>query len=195
MARTVAYRPSEIVDPPIARLLFSDTRLAWLWVIVRLYMAYTWLTSGYGKLTNTAWVGTGEALKGFWLGALKVDPKPVITFDWYRSFIQFLVDIQAWTWFSKLVVAGELCVGLALLLGAFVGVGAFAGGLMNWSFMMAGTTSINPVFFLLSILLILAWKTAGYYGLDRVLLPLVGTPWRPGPIIASRTVTTGAPAE
>ena len=24
----------------------------------------------------------------------------------------------------------------------------------------------------------LAWKVAGYYGADRVLLPLLGTPWR-----------------
>jgi thiosulfate dehydrogenase [quinone] large subunit len=24
----------------------------------------------------------------------------------------------------------------------------------------------------------LAWKVAGYYGLDRFLLPLLGTPWR-----------------
>jgi thiosulfate dehydrogenase (quinone) large subunit len=23
----------------------------------------------------------------------------------------------------------------------------------------------------------LAWKVAGYYGLDRYLLPLLGTPW------------------
>jgi thiosulfate dehydrogenase [quinone] large subunit len=26
---------------------------------------------------------------------------------------------------------------------------------------------------------ILAWKVAGYYGVDRVLLPMLGTPWRP----------------
>ena len=31
---------------------------------------------------------------------------------------------------------------------------------------------------LLSILLILAWKNAGYLGLDRFLLPLLGTPWK-----------------
>ena len=124
-----------------------------------------------------------------------MDPKPVITFDWYRAFIQFLVDIQAWTWFSKLIVAGELLIGLGLLLGAFVGVAAFFSGLMNWSFMLAGTTSVNPVFFLLAVLLILAWKTAGYYELVRVLLPFVGTPWRPGPILSPRAVTTGAPAE
>jgi thiosulfate dehydrogenase [quinone] large subunit len=180
VARIIKYQPSQIADPPFTRFLFSDTRIAWLWAIVRLYMAYTWITSGFGKLTNPAWVNTGEALKGFWLGALKTDPKPVITFDWYRVFIQFLVDTQAWTWFSKLVVAGELLIGIALLLGAFTGIAAVFGGLMNWNFMMAGTTSVNPVFFLFSVLLIMAWKTAGYWGLDRILLPVLGTPWRPG---------------
>jgi len=28
----------------------------------------------------------------------------------------------------------------------------------------------------------MAWKTAGYYGLDRYLLPILGTPWQPIPI-------------
>ncbi len=179
MARRITYQPSQIADPPMTRFLFSDTRMAWVWLIVRLYMAYTWLTSGWGKLTGTGWVDGGASLKGFWLGALKIDPKPVITFDWYRAFIQFLVDTQSWTWFSKLVVAGELFVGLALLFGAFTGIAAIVGGSMNWSFMLAGTTSVNPVFFLLSVLLIMAWKTAGYWGLDRILLPVLGTPWRP----------------
>jgi len=26
----------------------------------------------------------------------------------------------------------------------------------------------------------LAWKTAGWWGLDRWILPALGTPWRPG---------------
>ena len=196
MARTITYQPSQISDPPVTRFLFSDTRMGWIWLIVRLYMAYTWLTSGFGKLTNPAWVNTGDALKGFWLGALKTDPKPVIAFDWYRAFIQFLVDTQSWTWFSKLVVAGELLVGTALLLGAFTGIAAFFGGLMNWNFMMAGTTSVNPVFFFLSVLLIVAWKIAGYWGLDRILLPVLGTPWRPG-FAANPQIpaTSAAPAE
>jgi thiosulfate dehydrogenase [quinone] large subunit len=34
--------------------------------------------------------------------------------------------------------------------------------------------------FAVAILLILGWKVAGYYGLDRYLLPALGTPWRPG---------------
>ena len=50
-----------ITDSPVARALFSSTRWAWLWLIVRLYVGYTWLTSGWGKLNNPAWVQTGEA--------------------------------------------------------------------------------------------------------------------------------------
>jgi thiosulfate dehydrogenase [quinone] large subunit len=75
-------------------------------------------------------------------------------------------------------VFGELAVGLGLLVGALVGVAAFFGALMNLSFLMAGTVSTNPVLFFLGILLILAWKNAGYLGIDRYLLPALGTPWR-----------------
>ena len=175
----IVHRRVQVSDSPIARFVFSDTRMAWVWLIIRLYMAYTWLTSGYGKLTNPGWVNTGEALKGFWQGAIQTQPKPVITFDWYRVFLQFMLDTQAYVWFAKLVTASELLVGTCLLLGAFTGIAAFIGGFMNWNFMMAGTASVNPVFFTFSVLLILAWKTAGYWGLDRYLLPLLGTPWKP----------------
>ncbi len=50
---------------------------------------------------------------------------------------------------------------------------------MNMSFLLAGSASTNPVMFALAIGLILAWKVAGYYGVDRYLLPLLGTPWQP----------------
>ena len=72
---------------------------------------------------------------------------------------------------------GELLIGLALILGAFVGFAAFFGGFMNWNFIMAGAASHNGLLFALAIALILAWKVAGWYGLDRWLLPLLGTPW------------------
>jgi DNA-binding NarL/FixJ family response regulator len=95
--------------------------------------------------------------------------------------------------YSKLHVAtGEFLIGVALLLGAFTGIAAFFGGFMNWNFMMAGTTSVNPVFFTLCVLLILAWKTAGYWGLDRYLMPLLGTPWKPAIVISTRVPATGA---
>jgi len=170
-------------DPPAATSLFGSPKWSWLWLIARLYVGYTWISSGWGKLSNPAWTQTGAALKGFWERAAAVPDapaKPLIAFDWYRTFIQFLLDSGSYTWFSKLVVAGELIIGTLLILGAFTGLAAFAGGFMNWNFMMAGTASINPLLFTLSIFLILAWKNAGWLGIDRWLLPLLGTPWQPG---------------
>lgn len=172
-----------ISDPPIAQALFSNTRWAWLWLIIRVYMGYTWLTSGWGKLSNPAWVQSGEALKGFWERAVAIPEapaRPMIAFEWYRQFLQALLDSSSYTWFAKLVVAGEILIGLALVLGLFTGIAAFFGGFMNWNFMMAGTASVNPVLFSLAVLLVLAWKTAGWWGLDRWLLPLLGSPWQPG---------------
>jgi thiosulfate dehydrogenase [quinone] large subunit len=54
---------------------------------------------------------------------------------------------------------------------------------MNMSFMLAGSASTNPVLFTLAILLMLAWQVAGYWGLDRFLLPLLGAPWSTGLIV------------
>jgi thiosulfate dehydrogenase [quinone] large subunit len=160
----------------------NNTRWSWLWLILRLYLGYTWLSSGLGKVGNPAWMQTGQALRGFWANAVQIPEtgRAPIAFDWYRSFIQGMLDSGAYTWFAPLVVVGELVIGIALILGAFVGIAAFAGAFMNWNFMMAGTASINPLMFVLTILLILAWKTAGWLGLDRWLLPAVGTPWQPG---------------
>jgi thiosulfate dehydrogenase (quinone) large subunit len=176
-----------ISDPPFAVDLFNNTRWSWLWLIMRLYIGYTWLTSGWGKITSPAWMQTGEALRGFWERAVAIpEPpaRPAIAFDWYRTFLQAMLDAGAYTWFAKLIVISEVLVGIALLLGAFVGIAAFAGAFLNWNFMMAGTASINPLMFVITILLILAWKTAGWIGLDRWLLPKIGTPWRPGEVFS-----------
>jgi len=170
-------------DPPIANSLFNSPKWAWLWLIARLYLGYTWISSGIGKLSNPGWVQTGEALKGFWERAVLIPDapaRPAISFDWYRTFLQSLLDSGSYTWFSKLVVAGELLVGIALVLGLFTGIAAFLGGFLNWNFMMAGSASTNPVLFVISMLLILAWKTAGWIGLDRWVLQSLGTPWQPG---------------
>jgi len=182
-ATSAPTRGYQISDPPLAEKLFGNTRFAWIWLILRLYLGYNWLESGWGKLGNTGWTQTGEVLKGFWERAVAIPAapgRPLIAFDWYRSFIQSLLDAGSYTWFSKLVVAGELLIGVALILGAFTGIAAFFGGFMNWNFMMAGSASTNPLLFIIAIFLILAWKVAGWWGLDRFLLPAVGTPWQPG---------------
>jgi thiosulfate dehydrogenase [quinone] large subunit len=58
---------------------------------------------------------------------------------------------------------------------------------MNMSFLLAGSASTNPVLFTLAIGVILAWKVAGYYGVDRWLLPMLGTPWHPAVLSGRET--------
>ena len=79
---------------------------------------------------------------------------------------------------TYVITFGEMAVGIGLILGLLTGFAAFFGALMNMSFLLAGSASTNPVMFTLAVGLMLAWKVAGYYGLDRYLLPLLGTPWR-----------------
>ena len=150
-------------DPPVVRMLFSHAAAAWLWLGVRLWLGYQWLTAASHKLTDPAWMdGSGAAIRTYWTSALGTTPagQPVITYDWYRAFLQMLVDNHAETWFSKLIVGGELTVGLAVLLGAGVAIAAGGGLAMNFAYMLAGSASSNPILALLEIGLILAWKNA-----------------------------------
>jgi len=183
-----------IQDPPIAKFLFSDTRSAPLWLVIRVLLGLTWLQSGLGKLGNPAWMETGEALRGFWTSAVAIPEsgRPAISFDWYRSFLQGMLDSGAYTWFAKLVAFGETAIGIALIIGAFVGIAAFFAAFMNWNFIMAGSASTNGLLVVAALLLVLAWKVAGYYGVDYFLLRWLGTPWedrapRPNEEVPERT--------
>lgn len=178
-----------ISDPPFVTALLNSKPWSILWLVIRLYLGWQWIQAGLEKLSSPAWTVTGAALKGFWTAAVampKAPARPAIAFDWYRSFIQFMLDSGAYTWFAKLVVAGEILIGVALILGLFTAVAAFFGGFMNWNFMMAGSASVNPVMLVLSIVLLLAWKTAGWIGLDHWVLPLLGTPWQRGAALTKK---------
>jgi thiosulfate dehydrogenase [quinone] large subunit len=183
VAHPVEVGSSELPQPAVARFLFHDVRSAPLWLVVRFYLGFQWLEAGYHKLTGTGWVDGGAALKGYWTKAVALDPKTgtgPISYDWYRNFVQFLLNHDAYTWFAKLIVAGEILVGIGIIVGGLVGLAAFCGALMNMSFMLAGSASTNPVLFFLAVALILGWQVAGYYGADRFILPVLGAPWRPG---------------
>jgi thiosulfate dehydrogenase (quinone) large subunit len=184
---TQKITPERIQDPPLAKFLFTSTKMGIVWLVLRVWLGYQWFQGGEHKLTDPKWMQTGEALKGFWVNAAKIPAAPAkaaITFDWYRSFLQYLVDNEAYVWFAKLIAVGEVLIGVALILGLFTGIAAFMGGFMNWNFMMAGAASTNPLLFAAAVALVLAWKVGGYYGLDRYVLPLLGTPWQLGTLVA-----------
>lgn len=174
-----------VQDPPLARFLFSDTRMALIWLLLRVYVGWAWVDAGWHKVMDTGaktnYIIDGQGILGFWkyISTVPAAPaRPAITYDWYRAYIQFMIDNHWENFFGKLIAFGELAVGLGLIFGAFTGIAAVAGAFMNLNFMLAGSASTNPVLLLMGFLLVLAWKTAGYIGLDRFLLPLLGTPWK-----------------
>lgn len=181
-ASKAIYQTPPVSTPGVARWLFGDPRSAWLWLALRLYVGWEWFNAGRLKIwpaSGDSWFDNGNALRGFWVNAVRVPEggRPQIVYGWYRDFLQYMLDHEWYTWFAKVVATGEIIVGICLILGAFVGIAAFFGTLMNFNFMLAGTASTNPVLFGLAVFLILAWRVGGLIGLDRFLLPVLRTPW------------------
>ena len=172
----------EIEGPAFTRFLFGNSRAGLFWLPIRLFVGFAWLEAGWHKFTDPEWTQGGAALRAYWerAAAIPEQGRPPITFEWYRDFINTLLNANAEPWMAWVVTLGELAVGIGLILGLLTGLAAFGGALMNMSLLLAGSASTNPVLFTLAIGLILAWKVAGYYGVDRYLLPRLGTAWRPG---------------
>ena len=167
-----------VPENPVSRFLFSDTRSAFIWLIIRLYVGYAWLKAGWGKLNDRCMDrrASRDCAAGFINGILAKAQEGGDVSGWYASFLENTVLPNA-KLFSFMVAYGELLVGLGLIFGLLTGIAAFFGGLMNVSFLFAGALSSNPLLFILATWLVLAWKVAGWYGLDRWALPILGTPW------------------
>lgn len=162
-----------VQESAISHFLFSSPKSAALWLLVRLYIGWGWFTAGWDKIQDGAWFGytAGAKLTGFIQGALaKTSGAHPDVQMWYASFLNDFVLPNAMLW-SNAVAVGEVLVGLGLMVGCVVGVAAFFGAFMNLNFLLAGTVSINPIFLILGIFLVLSWRVAGYYGVDYFISP------------------------
>lgn len=192
------HTPGQVNDPAFWRALTGNVWLSILWLPLRFVLGIHWLQAGWHKMFDAGWgtsgtvtkmvdgvatetqMNRGDSLKGFLMGAYTPNPETGATkavFGWYADFLEWIVDSGATSWLGPVIAWGETAVGLGLLFGALLGVAAFFGTVMNMNFMLAGTVSSNPWMFGLTIFIILAWKVAGFLGLDRWLLPALGTPW------------------
>lgn len=155
--------------------LLSHVNASSFWLAVRVYLGSVWLQAGLEKLFDPGWTRGGLALKGFWTWATYVQPgpHPQIAYSWYHDLLQSLLIHHTYTWFAWVITLSELSIGILLILGLFTGLAAFAGGSLNLLYLVAGSAGINPVMMILSLLLLMAWKVGGYYGLDRIVLPAV----------------------
>jgi thiosulfate dehydrogenase [quinone] large subunit len=188
--------PGQFEDPAPWKLLLGNTYLAIVWLPIRFFVGRAWLEAGEEKMRSDAWMKGGSALQGYWQGAVAIPaaparPKITAEYAWFRDTLQYMLDHQWYTWFGKVIAIGEVLVGVGLLVGALVGLAAFFGTVMNFSYQLAGSASTNPVLFGLSVFLVLAWKVAGWWGLDRFLLSRFGTHWTLGRTLVTPPLRTG----
>ena len=91
MSTATTDHQNRIPEPSITRFLFSDTRMAVVWLILRLWLGYEWLHAGWGKWVEGGWVGknAGEGVAGFAQGAMSqtTGEHPQVT-GWYAGFLE-----------------------------------------------------------------------------------------------------------
>jgi thiosulfate dehydrogenase (quinone) large subunit len=143
-----------------------------LWTILRLYLGYNWLISGFGKVfgaSKAVWVGAnaGVAVTGFLKGALaKTGGAHPDVQPWYAWFINH-VALPNVKIFSYSVAWGELLVGIALILGVLTTYALFASLFLNFNYLLGGSVSVNPNFIIEALILLWAGRAAYYWGVDR----------------------------
>jgi thiosulfate dehydrogenase [quinone] large subunit len=94
-------------------------------------------------------------------------------------------------WLRLQGAAGPLAIaltlaGIALILGITTGLSAFIGGCLSAGIWAGEDLTVAALRFAAVVWLVLAWKTAGWIGIDRWLLPLLGMPWRGGHLFGAR---------
>lgn len=137
--------------------------------VLRLYLGYEWLTAGLHKLTG------GFDASGFLKGAIAnpvKGPDGSMVYATYVGFLKAFALPNAHI-FNTIIPLGEFLVGLGLILGCLTTAAMFFGLLMNFSYVMAGTVSTNPLDILLGVIIIAAGYNAGRIGLDRWVVPFI----------------------
>ncbi len=201
MAQSVTYYE----EPKPAKWLFASPNAGLIWLVVRVWLGYQWLHAGFEKITGTSggtftwkfaytdqsWLRSSAGLKGFAGFALQGagGERAAVNYGWYASFLHWLSHGGAWL--APVIALGEVAIGIGLIFGILTGIAAFSAAILTTTFGLAGVAGVNPLFMVFEMLLVLAWRNAGYYGVDRWLLPALGTPWEPGKVFQRSRIPAG----
>ncbi|MGJ7920786.1 DoxX family protein [Neobacillus sp. LXY-4] len=154
----------------VVNFLRENKIAAGILTFLRLYLGYSWLTAGWGKLTGEGFDASGY-LQNAVANPVK-GPDGNMVYGWYVHFLENFalpnIDI-----FNTIVPVGEFLIGLGLILGCLTTAAMFFGLVMNFSFFLAGTVSHNPTDIFLGMIILFSGYNAGKYGLDRWVIPFI----------------------
>jgi thiosulfate dehydrogenase [quinone] large subunit len=163
--------------------LYRSKAASVIWLVARLWLGYGWLNAGYQKLWGSEkavfWNGGGAGVKGFAIAGVAGSKAGTggASYGWFAGILHGFVIPNA-SWIAKVVTISELAIGAALILGLFTGLAAVAGLALNVIYMFTGSAGVNPAYAIVAVFLILAWRNAGYLGLDRFVLPMTRNRFR-----------------
>lgn len=171
----------DMKNPGLIRFIFNDPRTAPVWAVIRILVGLQWLSIAIPKLNNPGWMEGGEIVRFWWTQqtAIPESGPPPIIYGWYRDFLSGMLNAGAYEWMAPLIVYAEILFGVLFITGAFVGFTGLAAAFLHWNYLLAGSAGNNGLMFPATILLIVAWKVAGYYGLDYFLMRRVSALWSP----------------
>ena len=185
-AQTAAIQsPRGAIELPFTRFLFKSVRSSPIWLIVRLWLGWQWLSAGWEKLTGTGagnWITHSAGLQGFiaaanadWAHRAEAFGHPQVAYPWYLDVLNQIG--QHAQLFSRVVTFSELAVGAGLILGCCTGLAAAGAVALNIMYITGGSAGPNGIFIALGVLLVVAWRVAGYLGADYLVLPAITRRW------------------
>lgn len=154
-------RPIKVLSWPFRSPLASPA-----WLLLRFYLASIWLQFGVGKIRG-GWL-RGDGLHG--LLSLVGDGQTPAPIPAYARVARLLVETGMDRVLSVGIPLAEVAVAAAFITGVMLVPAAIGAILLNLNLVLSGVASIHfdGRIIALQMLLLLAWRVAGYLGLGTL---------------------------
>ena len=155
----------------VIRWPFTSRYAAPIWLLLRLYVAWVFLTMGIAKIEGGFLTGDpiGEMLKLVASGAI---PAP---FEFYRGVAGMLVGAGLTPMISFSMPFLEIAIALSLATGVLTPLAAFGALLLNINFVLSGIGQIDFDFpyMVAEVLLIMGYSVVGVIGFEKLALRIL----------------------
>ena len=158
--RARTSRPLGLISWPFRSPLTSP-----VWLLLRFYLASIWMQFGIAKIRG-GWL-RDDALEAL-MEAVANGQTPA-PFPFYGDVARLLEETGMTGVLSFLIPLAEVAVATAFLTGVMLVPAAICAILLNTNLILAGIASIHfdGRIIALQVLLLLAWRVAGYLGLGK----------------------------